>query len=298
MLLSKGKIFSAMAGIAMLALPVSAFAGHRHDNRFAERPYAEHDRGFHNGWSRPAPPIQFARPIYRQQVRQFMAPPRPIGWNDEWREEAPEHAWQGGGRPNYWAQRRFPGSAYGCDADGDDCGQPNYRWRSDYRQQYQPSYEDDDDYGGQPYSWYSQSAPSGYNLTQRRDWLVARRQRAMFVIAQLRARGNSRAAGRLARAVNGLNAQINAIDRQSGYGYNGGRYNGYNGGGYNGYGYNGGGYNGYGSNYAPSSYGPSNYAVNPLFGALTGNAGYYGGANGNPSLNALGGLLGPMLGIQ
>jgi hypothetical protein len=305
-LLSKGKIFSAMAGLAILALPVSAFAGHRQDNRFAgrpaERPFIAHDRGIHNGWSRPTPPIQFARPIYRQSVRQFMPPPRPIGWNNEWREEAGERAWQGGGSPNYWAQRRFPGSAYGCDADGDECGRPNYRWRSDYRQQYQPSYEDNENYGGQPYSWYTQSAPAGYNQMQRRDWLISRRQNAMSVIAQMRARGDSRGAARMVRAVNSLTAQINAIDRQSGYGYNGGRYNGYgyNGGGYNGYGYGGGGYNGGGYNYAPSSYGPSNYAApgNPLLGALTGNSGYYGTPNSNPALNAVGSLIGPMLGIQ
>ncbi len=281
MLLSKGKIFSAMAGLAMLALPVSAFAGHRQDNRFAGRPFADrpfiaHDRGFHNGWFKPGPPVRFAQPIYRQPGRQFIPVPRPIGWNNEWREEAEEHEWHPAVPPNYWARRRFSGPAYGCDADGDDCRPvPNYRWRSDYPPQYQPSYENEDEnenYGGQPYSWYTQSAPAGYNLMQRRDWLIARRQNAMAVIAQLRARGDSRGAARMVRAVNSLTAQINA-----GYGYNGGY------------------------NYAPSSYAaPSNYAtpVNPLLGALTGNAGYYGAPNTNPALTAVGTLIGPMLGIQ
>jgi hypothetical protein len=294
MLLSKGTIFSAMAGLAMLALPVSAFAGHRQDNRsagrpFADRPFIAHDRGFHNGWFKPGPPVRFAQPIYRQPGRQFMPVPRPIGWNNEWREEHEEHEWHPAVPPNYWAQRRFP--AIACDGDGDDCRQvPNYRWRSDYPPQYQPSYEDEDaneNYGGQPYSWYMQSAPVGYNLMQRRDWLIARRQRAMFVIAQLRARGDSRGAARMVRTVNALTVQINSINRQSGYGYNGG-------------GYNGGGYNGGGYNYAPSAYAPSNYAapVNPLLGALTGNSGYYGAPNSNPTLNAVGALIGPMLGVQ
>jgi hypothetical protein len=274
MLLSKGKIFSALAGLTMLALPVSAFAGHQHDNYPAGRPFAEHDRGFHNGWFKPAPPIQYGRPVYRQPVRQFMPAPRPIGWNDERRDG--EHEWHRPmPQPNYWAQPRIP--ADGC--DGDDCQQPAYRWRSDYPPQYQPSYDNEDEgeyenYGGQPYSWYTQSAPATYNLAQRRDWLIYRRQHAMAVIAQMRARGDSRGAGRMARAVNALTAQINAIDQQGGYGSNGG--NGYNGG----YGYT-----------------PSNYVAppNPFLGAVAGDPGYYGAPINNPALNVIGALVAPML---
>jgi hypothetical protein len=276
MLLSSGKILSAVAGLAMLAMPVSAFAGHHHDDFRGARPFAPHDQGFHNGWFKhPAAvaPAPYARPIY-QRVGEIRPAPIPVGWHDE-EEQEHEHQHQ-------WAP---PPRDYGCDEDRDNCGQQNYRWRSDYPPQYQPNYRDneDEDYGGEPYSWYMAPAPSAYNLPQRRAWLISRRQRAMYVIANLRSRGDSRGADRVVkRVVNPLSAQINAIDRQLRYGY--------------------GGYN-----YAPSDYGaPANYngaPTNSFLGALTGNSGSYGanpgyaGApNNNPAMNAIGAMLAPMLG--
>ena len=274
MLLSRGKILSAMAGLAMLAIPVSALAGHRQDNFRAARPFAQHDQGFHNGWGKhpgPIAPEPFARPVYRQPLRQFMPAPQPIGWNGGWHEEAEEHEWHPAPQ-NYWAHPPVQAPYAGCEADGDNCRQnQNYRWRSDDVPQYQPSYENEDDnYGGQPYSSYT--APSTYNPVQRLNWLITRRQHAMFVIAQMRARGDSRGAGRMALAVNRLTTQINALQRQIGYSYNGTNYG-----------------------YTPSSY---SAPTNPFLGALNANSGYYGAPNNNPALNAVAAVVGPMLGLR
>src|SRR5271154_6806271 len=46
---TKSRLLSAMVGVAMLAVPVSAFAGR--DHNFRGRPNAWHDRGWHQGWS-------------------------------------------------------------------------------------------------------------------------------------------------------------------------------------------------------------------------------------------------------
>jgi hypothetical protein len=46
------RLFAAFVGLAMLAMPVAAFAGdHYHWDH--PRPYAWHDRGWHNGWAKP-----------------------------------------------------------------------------------------------------------------------------------------------------------------------------------------------------------------------------------------------------
>jgi hypothetical protein len=263
-------MLSGMAVLAMLAIPVGAFAGHKHDDfrapRFAPRPQPVPFR-------RPAPaaPVPFARPVYPQSVREIMPAPRPIGWNNGWREREHQRMWAPAPIPVGW------NNGWGCDEDGDNCGQRYYRWRSDDRPYYQPSYQDeedeDKDYGGEPYSWYMASAPSGYNLMQQRAWLISRRQRAMVVITQLRARGDSRGADRVVkRVVNPLTARINAIDSQQGYNYNG-----------------------YNYNYAPSNY--YGTPANPLLDALTGNSGYSGGVpNSNAAaLNAIGAVVAPML---
>jgi hypothetical protein len=87
-MLSKTTIFSALAGLALLALPVSAIAGHDHD-RDDLRPQRWHDRGWHRGWE--------------HQAR-----------SDEW-----HGGWYGGPQQRFdqWNDRR----ADGCDEDGDDC---------------------------------------------------------------------------------------------------------------------------------------------------------------------------------
>ena len=91
-MLSKTKVLSAAIGLAMLALPTAAFAGH-HDGRF-------HGRGWHHGWNR--------------------------GWHGGWRGRG---GWGDRGWHNGWyargdddddgGRRGWGGPGYGCD---DDCG--------------------------------------------------------------------------------------------------------------------------------------------------------------------------------
>ncbi len=269
MLLVKEKIISAVAGLAMLAIPVSAFAGHRHDTFRPAPPFAPHDRGFHNGWvnhPRPLPPAPgFGRPVYHQPPSEFIAVPRPIGWNNGWHEEEEEeeHEHESHWRPQNW-HPQVQAPSYGCDEDGDDC--------EGYEPQYQPGYDNGSKYGGQPYSWYMTPAPSSYSADQQLSWLISRRQAAMGLIAQMRARGDSRGADRVVkRVVNPLTAQINARQRQLGYTYNTTNYG-----------------------YAPTSY---TAPVNPLLGTLTGNPAYYGAAANNPTLNAIAAVA-PLLGIH
>jgi hypothetical protein len=47
---SKKNVLSAMVGLAMLALPAGALAGHHQDWDDHPRPYAWHDQGWHRGW--------------------------------------------------------------------------------------------------------------------------------------------------------------------------------------------------------------------------------------------------------
>lgn len=230
-MITKQKILSALAGIALLAMPVSAFAGH-HDRgwRDSDRPFAGHDNGWHRGWDKHRDDDDYGRRGYYQP---------------EYR--APVYRWH-----------REP--------DADDY-RPNY-WGSNYN------------YGEAP-SWYYQAPPSGYGFSQRQSFLLDRRQRAYYTLARMRARGDRHAADRMQGVINRLNAQINngggrGYGSRLGYppaGYYGSSYNpGY---GYeNGYGagYNGSGYNSYGSN------------------------GYGYGGTGNPTIDSLSGLLGPMLG--
>src|SRR6185312_832469 len=58
-----------------------------------------------------------------------------------------------------------------------------------------------------------------YGSAQQLNWLLARRQRAMRVIAQMRARGDSRGAARMVPIVQALNRRINRL-RGVNYGAN------------------------------------------------------------------------------
>jgi hypothetical protein len=64
-MLSRKQILAAMAGLAMMAVPISALAKH-HDDFNNQRPQAWHDRGFHNGEAKrqfvPAMPARLAHP--------------------------------------------------------------------------------------------------------------------------------------------------------------------------------------------------------------------------------------------
>jgi hypothetical protein len=93
---------SAIAGIAMLVLPVSALAGHHHDRDDDPRPYAWHDQGRHRGWFK-----------HHQQYAVRRA-------EDEDDEGAHSHL-----RPS----EEPP--AFLCDGDGDDCESNRGGWDDD-----------------------------------------------------------------------------------------------------------------------------------------------------------------------
>lgn len=185
-ILSKKRFLSAMAGVAMLALPVSAFAGH-HDHWDHPRPNAWHDQGWHKGWMK--------------------------------------HQWAHGGQYGTPAQRAYGwNNGYGreCDEDGDRCGwganapapayQPNYG--------YNPGVwtgDEDDDNEARAYPSYLQPSPAGSAPSQSLSWLMAKRQRTMATIARLRARHDARGAARLVPTVTALNRRIGRLNNRLGY---------------------------------------------------------------------------------
>jgi hypothetical protein len=274
---SRKQILSAMAGVAMLTMPVSAFAGHHDGDRDDRRPFAWHDQGFHRGWE-------------KHQIAPMG--PRYGGGYDEDRR-TPARGWYG--RPT----SRPYGYHRECDEDGDRCGweanapQRFYRPYAAPNYRYAPGYwnEDENEDEGGSYSWYQQMPPSSYNGSQRMGWLVDRRQRALYAIARLRARHDSRGAARMVKVLNGLNQRIAVVNNPR-LGYSGG------------YGYN----SGYG--YAPTM---NNYfdPANSLGSALPYNGSYYGSPYGssyygspysngsyygNPTVDALSSLVVPLLG--
>jgi hypothetical protein len=254
---SKKHIFCAIGGLAFLALPVSSFAGHRfYDDD--QRPFAwrgdDRHQGHHEKW--------------RDRFEDH---------HDRWRDRVEDRGerrrdWFEDGGRGRWGQAG-PGW-YGTPAARPPVNYyaPVYRPYPPPTYQYQPAYQGDDDGYGESYSSLQQSPPAAMTPYQQRSWLIARRQRAMYVIAQLRARHDSRGAARVVNNVKALNRQIGATDGRTGYGYN----------------------NAY--SYAP----PASYAYAPigaypasdaLFGAPYGSAPY----NGNPALNAFSTIALPLL---
>jgi hypothetical protein len=292
-MLSKKKILSTMAGLAMLALPVSALAGHKHDNPDRFRPYTWHDQGWHRGWDKRQivpTPYQTAHNDFRNRVNRYT--PGPLVWNGgdnaDWAHPGYHRAWDRDGDSSRWVPNGGPGyyhpvwgrnvaSNYNCDADGDNCpginnGGTGY-WNNNGGYNY-----------GQPYSWYQAEPPAAYGLAQQRDWLIAKRQRAMETLARMRARGDSRAAARMVPIVNALNRRIARLNSQVG-----GRY---------------------GANdhyqFAPASayVPPINSMVAPGYTANSRNYGgsnYYGTATpyyGNTTLGALSSIAAPLFGVR
>jgi hypothetical protein len=88
-------VLSAIAGLAILALPAAALAHHDHDGDDGPRPYAWHDQGRHHGWFK-----------HREQY----------GRPGEDEDDQGEHR-------RFRTERR---AAFMCDGDGDDC-EPNQR---------------------------------------------------------------------------------------------------------------------------------------------------------------------------
>jgi hypothetical protein len=219
-MLSKTKVLSAMVGLAMLALPTAAFAGH-HDGGF-------HGHGWHHGWNH--------------------------GRRGGWRGRGWNNGWYGHGEGD----------------DGDDDG-GGYRWgRPGWRggddggwRQY--GYGCDDDCGGGRWGGYNGAYNNGYFPggaygPNQLNSLIAQRQRTTIELERMRARGDSRGAARMASILQGINGRI--ARSRGGYGYGApvtplttypGAYN---------------------------SYGYGNYPY-----------------NGNTA-NAIGSLMGPLLGIR
>lgn len=269
-MLSKKKMLSSIAGLAMLALPVSAFAGHKHDNPDHYRPSNWHDQSWHRGWD------------------QHPYAHGPLAWNNidnnEWQHRGYRRAWDGDGdsyrwvpsnQPNYYRPSWGPNANpnYRCDADGDDCHWINNGNRAYWNNNGGYDY-------GEPYSWYQAEPPAAYGLAQQRDWLIAKRQRAMQTLARMRARGDSRAAARMVPIVNALNRKIARLNNQFG-----GRY---------------------GANtsvpdapaaYVPPAVAPSYAANAPYYGAPN----YYGTATpyyANSAFGALNAIAAPLLGVR
>lgn len=272
---STKKTLSAIAGLAMLAIPVSALAGHKHENQERFRPYAvHHDNGQHRGWMR------FGRNYIPPRVNAYR--PGPLAFNggdhdgDDWNHPGYRHPWDGDHdsyrwAPNYsrpaWQSNYAPN--YRCDADGDECrwinnGGPAY-WANNGGYNY-----------GEPFEWYNATPPAGYGSAQQLNWLLARRQRAMRVIAQMRARGDSRGAARMVPIVQALNRRISRL-RGVNYGANAIYPN------------------------VPASYVPPLAALTPAPAAsYYGANNYYGTAApyyGNSTLGALASVAGPLIGL-
>jgi len=185
-MLSTKKVVSAMIGLAMLALPTTALAGHHEDRGERARPYTQHDNGWHRGWFKhqgPAP-IHGIRPGWQNQ-----------NWQNQNYGYTPTNPWwrHDGDGDNYrQAWRQEP--------DADDYNNGN--WGSNYNY-------------GQPPSYYSAVPPYGYGNSQQLSWLLQRRQAALANLNLMRARGDSRAAARMVQVLNGLNARIRRL--QGGY---------------------------------------------------------------------------------
>jgi hypothetical protein len=113
---------------------------------------------------------------------------------------------------------------------------------------------------GPPVPYYESMPPSAYNLAQQRDWLIQRRQQAYYVLAKMRARHDRNAANRMLKVVDGLNARIardNQLMSRGGYG-------------------------------AP---------VGPPYPNDAYGTGYYPNYGTDPAVNAIGGIVGPLIGL-
>jgi hypothetical protein len=199
-MINKASGIAGLAALMLLIVPLTAFAGHDHDDGDEQGQQSWHDNGLHKGW--------YKHHHHHEDEAEPEAEPQPYPGRrvcdadgDDCRIVAPEPQWH----PR-WDNR------YVCDADGDQCHWTNGAaadyWREDGGYDY-----------GAPFSWYEAEPPTTYSLVQRRNWLISRRRRAMVTIKLMRERGDSRGAGRLAKAVQTLNGEINALDRELGWVY-------------------------------------------------------------------------------
>lgn len=243
-MLRRKTVFSAIVALTMMALPLSALAGHDHDSDDNPRPNAWHDHGWHKGWYKHHEDRDDNDQEEHGDEHHHHHPPV-----YEYHGESGAHGYHrvcdNDGDDCRMVPNREP--AYACDEDGDDCHLVNQRYWGGY------------DYGP-PVPYYESMPPSGYNVAQQRDWLIQRRQRAYYVLAKMRARQDRNAANRMLKVIDGLNARI-ALDNQL---ISKGRYAGP-----------------VGAPYPNDPYGTAN---NPNYGS-------------DPTVNAIGGIVGPLLGV-
>jgi hypothetical protein len=111
---SKKQILSALVGVAMLALPVSAFAGHHDNDWHHPQPFARHDHGLHRGWLKH----QWARgdwygtPARRAFVNYGPPRSRPYAWANGYRHECDDNGdrneWEGNAPPTAYQPYAAP----------------------------------------------------------------------------------------------------------------------------------------------------------------------------------------------
>ena len=180
-------ILCATIGLS-LSLPTSGLAGHHDNEDHDSRPNAPHDQGWHKGWYKHHEERDDDDRDYSDEYHRHYHQPEV-----RYRAAAPD------GRRRYEDDddnyRRI------CDEDGDDCHVANEHYWGGY------------DYGP-PASYYQGMPPSAYNLGQQRDWLIQRRQQGYYVLAKMRARGDRKAANRMLKVINGLDARIAANNRR------------------------------------------------------------------------------------
>lgn len=203
------KIIFAMAGVAMLTLPATAFAkqhrGYRDNRPAAWPPASGRYQEPHHGWFKPAPyaatPADYPKGYYGAPTAYYPTA-RSVAWNNG-----------------------VNGVHRVCDADGDGCRRVPNGGATYMNQPYLPAvYPRHANNGGAPCNYlpaqmpayYDAMPPASMNLIQQRDWLIARRQILMRQIAQLRAHHDSRGAARLVGMIQPINAHIQRINNQLG----------------------------------------------------------------------------------
>jgi hypothetical protein len=139
---------------------------------------------------------------------------RPYAWHD--------HGWHRGWdrhhddwRRDEWRHFDHPAENHNlvCDADGDDCrpayGYEGYGWRHPANPYYGTGYY------GAPITPYAGPANAA-NPQNYRSRLLQRRAQTVAMINRMRARGDSRAAARLADQLNRIDASLRTVNRRNG----------------------------------------------------------------------------------
>jgi hypothetical protein len=190
---SRKQILSAMAGVAMLALPVSAFA-----NDWNHHHWNQHNRAVHNA----SVNHQFAGNASvvgsRYAANRYGWTPS-VGWNGAPAQRAPINVASPGYRPYAWNRYHHPWFAPAQGYQG--YARPTY------------GYAPGASIGA---ANCNPAAYSGSTPATSPGWLMTKRYNTMRTIAQLRARGDSRGAARLVPVVTALNQRIGGLNNEAG----------------------------------------------------------------------------------